>query len=118
MSMEFMLRLFDSFLRERIPCEKQKNKRHHISIGVACVRFQALSVLSALAGRLFIPYPLGGMDRMGLLAGVAAEDNRYLSTGCGAVRHSVVGVTPVTRPLPFAQLIASAAHDSTEAASA
>ena len=33
MSMEFMLRLFDSFLRERIPCEKQKNKRHHISIG-------------------------------------------------------------------------------------
>ena len=27
------------------------------------------------------------MDRMGLLVGVAAEDNRYLSTGCGAVRH-------------------------------
>ena len=24
MSMEFMLRLFDSFSRERIPCEKQK----------------------------------------------------------------------------------------------
>ena len=45
MSMEFMLRLFDSFSRERIPWEK-----HHISIGVACVRFQALSVLSALAG--------------------------------------------------------------------
>ena len=87
MSMEFLPRLFDSFSRERIPGEKQKNKRHHISIGVACVRFQALSVLSALAGRLFIPYPLGGMDRMGLLVGVAAEDNRYLSTGCGAVRH-------------------------------
>ena len=87
MSMEFLPRLFDSFSRERIPCEKRKNKRHHISIGVACVRFQALSVLSALAGRLFIPYPLGGMDRMGLLIGVAAEDNRYLSTGCGAVRH-------------------------------
>lgn len=50
MSMEFLPRLFDSFSRERIPCEKQKNKRHHISIGVACVRFQALSVLSALAG--------------------------------------------------------------------
>lgn len=48
MSMEFLPRLFDSFSRERIPCEKQKNKRHHISIGVACVRFQALSVLSAL----------------------------------------------------------------------
>lgn len=59
MSMEFLPRLFDSFSRERIPCEKPKNKRHHISIGVACVRFQALSVLSALAGRLFIPYPLG-----------------------------------------------------------
>lgn len=116
--MEFLPRLFDSFSRERIPCEKRKNKRHHISIGVACVRFQALSVLSALAGRLFIPYPLGGMDRMGLLAGVAAEDNRYLSTGCGAVRHERSRVTPVTRPLPFAQLIASAAHDSTEAASA
>ena len=55
MSMEFLPRLFDSFSRERIPCEKQKNKRHHISIGVACVRFQALSVLSALAWRLFIP---------------------------------------------------------------
>lgn len=24
---------------------------------------------------------------MGLLVGVAAENNRYLSTGCGAVRH-------------------------------
>lgn len=42
MSMEFLPRLFDSFSRERILCEKQKNKRHHISIGVACVRFQAL----------------------------------------------------------------------------
>lgn len=118
MSMEFLPRLFDSFSRERIPCEKQKNKRHHISIGVAWVRFQALSVLSALAGRLFIPYPLGGMDRMGLLVGVAAEDNRYLSTVAVPFGTSVVGVTPVTRPLPFAQLIASAAHDSTEAASA
>lgn len=43
MSMEFLPRLFDSFSRERIPCEKQKNKRHHISIGVACVRLQALA---------------------------------------------------------------------------
>lgn len=43
MSMEFLPRLFDSFSRERIPCAKQKNKRHHFSIGVACVRLQALS---------------------------------------------------------------------------
>ena len=118
MSMEFLPRLFDSFSRERIPCEKQKNKRHHISIGVACVRFQALSVLSALAGRLFIPYPLGGMDRMGLLAGVAAEDNRYLSTGCGAVRHERSRSNAGYQTVAVRQLIASAAHDSTEAASA
>lgn len=62
MSMEFLPRLFDSFSRERIPCEKQKNKRHHLAVGVACVRLQALSVLSALTGRLFIPHPLCGMD--------------------------------------------------------
>ena len=76
MSMEFLSRLFDSFSRERIPCYKQKNKRHHISIGVACVRFQAVSGLSALAGRVVMPYRGGSKDRMGLLVGVAAEKNR------------------------------------------
>lgn len=50
MSMEFLPRLFDSFSRERIPCEKQKNKRHHFSIGVACVCLQALSYCLPLQG--------------------------------------------------------------------
>lgn len=38
MSMEFLPRLFDSFSRERIPCEKQKNKRHHLAVvSLVCV---------------------------------------------------------------------------------
>lgn len=36
--MEFLPRLFDSFSHERIPSEKQKNKRHHLQlVSLVCV---------------------------------------------------------------------------------
>lgn len=61
MSMEFLPQLFDSFLRECIPCEKQKNKRHHLAVGVACVRLQALSVLSVVHTTSVVRYGSDGI---------------------------------------------------------